>query len=229
MDVDILSDNDVIPEDLQNELMQIGLQRRLDSFRVGDITQQLLASWMGDERVTHDRIFRAVGKRCDLAPRTVRYCWETAVFFPERVREEYNMLPFSMFVQARKQGPRWQAFLDFAADNVGRKSVGAIAAEFAGEAGLQPVSEWPDENEEDVFVYAVEGEQLRDRGSPAGIPSKAVTAGIVYSISRLVEYLDRAILALPGLDQQVRDALCGALATLRRCMPDVVRVAAESP
>ncbi len=64
--------------------------------------------------ITHKRIFQAVAAFCGKSPRTVRYYYETAIFFPPEVRKRYDMLPFSHFVEARSFGDAWTTYLETA-------------------------------------------------------------------------------------------------------------------
>jgi hypothetical protein len=65
-------------------------------------------------RITHKRIFQAMSTFCGKTQRTVRYYYEAAVFYPIEVRQQYDALPFSHFVEARMFGDTWRSYLETA-------------------------------------------------------------------------------------------------------------------
>lgn len=109
------SDGDIIPEPIQHQLMFWRDVFRIGQFDIGDLTAKvILYNAETGMQVTHKRIFKAVSTFCGKTPRTVRYYYETAVFYPDEVRQMYDALPFSHFVEARVFGDEWQEYLDTA-------------------------------------------------------------------------------------------------------------------
>src|SRR3990167_3636369 len=101
---DIVEDND------QVMLRSISDGMKRDFFLIGDIAHKLILSAEKegfrvkkldkDIYISMGKVFNAVGHFCDRSGRTVRYYFETSKFYPLDVREEFDMLPFSMFVLA---------------------------------------------------------------------------------------------------------------------------------
>lgn len=111
------SDSDIVPDDKQNLLMYWRDQLTAGFFSIGDIANEIIfdAAKAG-MKLTDHRIYGAVSKFCGRSARTVRYYAETALFYPQEIRQEYDMLPFSYFVFARTLDD-WKSFLDFAMAN----------------------------------------------------------------------------------------------------------------
>lgn len=113
-----ISDNDIVPDDYQNQLIHWRDLFVDGYFAIGDIANRLVrrSAEMGFP-VTDKRVYKAVGRFCGKSPRTVRYYAETSAFYPEEVRDEFDMLPFSHFVFARSTGEQWREVLEFGADD----------------------------------------------------------------------------------------------------------------
>lgn len=112
-----ISDNTIVPEEYQNLLIYWRDQFTKGFFVIGDIANNLITeSIKSGLRVNDQRIFDAVGKYCGRSGRTVRYYAETASFFPQEIRDEYDELPFAYFVFAKSYGD-WKSVLDYAMEN----------------------------------------------------------------------------------------------------------------
>lgn len=109
------SDSDIIPNDIQNRLMFWRDIFKTGQFDIGDLAASVVL-WNAERgmRITHKRIFQAMSTFCGKTPRTVRYYYEAAVFYPIEVRQQYDALPFSHFVEARMFGDGWQNYLETA-------------------------------------------------------------------------------------------------------------------
>jgi hypothetical protein len=109
-----LSDSDIVPEAYQNRLLYWSDTFKFGCFDIGDIAGDLVARAAENKfDVTQAQVFDAVGRYCGRSGRTVRYYYETSSFYPQSVRDEYDMLPFSHFVFARTMGD-WRAVLEYA-------------------------------------------------------------------------------------------------------------------
>lgn len=113
-----ITDNDIVPMNVQNKLIHWREVFKMGYFDIGDIANVLIlrAAQLGFT-ITQQRIFDAVGRFCDKTGRTVRYYAETALFYTEEAREEFEMLPFSHFVFARQLGARWREVLEYSAEH----------------------------------------------------------------------------------------------------------------
>ncbi len=117
-DADFISDTDLVPDEIQGELIGWRDAFTAGSFRIGDIANTLvLKAAENGFIVTNVRVFEAVGKFCGRAARTVRYYAETASFFPKEIRDEFDVLPFSHFVFSRSHGDKWRDVLVFATEH----------------------------------------------------------------------------------------------------------------
>ena len=106
-------DSDLIPDETQNLLIYWRDKIKDGYFQIGDISNQMiLRSAMDGYSVKQEQVYSAVGRFCGKSGRTVRYYAETAAFYSENVRNEYEMLPFSHFVYARTLGEKWKEVLD---------------------------------------------------------------------------------------------------------------------
>lgn len=110
-----LRDADIVPEDVQNELMMLRSGMTAAAFRIGDIANALFAQSVETGlRVTAMRVYIAVGNFVGKSPRTVRYYAETAAAFGIEARQTYETLPFSTFVYARSQASKTVEILEYA-------------------------------------------------------------------------------------------------------------------
>ena len=110
-----VSDRDIVPDSAQNILINWRDLFVDGYFAIGDIANSLvLRSAERGFPVTDKRVYKAVGRFCGKSGRTVRYYAETSAFYPEEVRDEFDVLPFSHFVFARSMGGRWREILEYA-------------------------------------------------------------------------------------------------------------------
>ena len=114
--------NDILPEDVQNRLMQIEYVMGRCSWEIGDIavacTQRIGEIRQATGRlVTEQDVHDAIGLFIKRTGRTVRYYAETALYFPPAVRQEYAEIPFTTFVSAR-YAKDWRQFLDIHAEHL---------------------------------------------------------------------------------------------------------------
>ncbi len=108
-----LSDADIVPEPYQMRLMMWRDEFTRGYFEIGDIANEIvLLNIKTGMRVEHAQLYSAVGRFCGKSGRTVRDYAEIASFFPEDVRKEYDMLPFSHFRFAKSCGPKWKDVLE---------------------------------------------------------------------------------------------------------------------
>jgi hypothetical protein len=105
-----------LPDDIQSALIYWRDQFREGYFEIGDIASRVIETF-GERGVamTQAAIFAEIGRFCGKSGRTVRYYYETALFYPAPVRAQYSHLSFSHFVVARAFGEAWQEVLEFAA------------------------------------------------------------------------------------------------------------------
>lgn len=113
--------NDIVPEELQQRLMQIDITLTQCYWMVGDIVVEIVNS-VNRSRVnelgkivTMDDIYEAVGFFCHRSARSVRYYYEVASYFPQELRDRYE-LPFNVFAEARYVRD-WKLMLEIAHDN----------------------------------------------------------------------------------------------------------------
>jgi hypothetical protein len=107
--------SELIPDELQVELISLREKKRDIYFRIGDIANELILMHRGTS--SNNKIYQAMSQYCDSAPRTIRYYAETASFFPQDVRDQFDVLPFSHFDLARNYGEAWMHVLKIGANN----------------------------------------------------------------------------------------------------------------
>lgn len=106
---------DIIPEDYQNELIMLRERKRDIYFRIGDIANELILMYKGS--VTAKKIYASMSPFCDCSPRTIRYYAENSSFFPQDVRDSYDVVSFSQFDLARTFKENWLMVLNIAANH----------------------------------------------------------------------------------------------------------------
>lgn len=131
-DAEILSYSNLIPAELDNELIQIGESTTVGMFRIGEI-----ANYIADQTpdTKKEFIYSAVGSRCGKGKRTVREFADIEKFFHESWRG-YEVLSFDHFRQAYKhRKTNWGEMLEWAISNdSGRpQTVDAMVSQFAEE------------------------------------------------------------------------------------------------
>jgi hypothetical protein len=205
-----LSDSDIVPDEMQNRLMTWRDVFKAGQFDIGDCAVELIEGKAKEGvDVPHWRIFKAIGRYCGKKPRTVRYYYETAIFYSPDLRDEYEVLPFSHFVFARTMGVAWQSVLDYSAEHPGI-SVDGLIAHFLG----------GDENDVDLDDY-------RHPGDGETIPQADIPQDKICETSQNNDRLDTHI-TLSDLDDMIAEmqALsdkCAKLRTIRE-MPEMLSI-----
>ncbi len=131
-DAEILSYSNLIPAELDNELIQIGESTTEGMFRIGEI-----ANYIADQTpdTKKEFIYSAVGSRCGKGKRTVREFADIEKFFHDSWRS-YEILSFDHFRQAyKRRGDNWGEMLEWAvsSDSGRPQTVDAMVSQFAEE------------------------------------------------------------------------------------------------
>lgn len=178
---------DVVPENLQNELISIRDCETLNGWRVGDICSEVCRyNETNGTNVTRQDIYSAVGLFVGKSSRTVREFHSLAQFFGPESRERYSVLAFDHFREASRLGPE-QALvaLEWAikqADTLGRPAtVDAMTAKFQPEEpGMpEPPPTVSGNDLEHMFMTVIRQEGMirgwMGMGYPAQVQSKLET------------------------------------------------------
>lgn len=109
--------SDIIPKNLQDELIQIGEDITRNTFRIGDIV--VIAgeyAALNEIQCSKNDIYRAVGSFIGKASGTVRGYEALAKFYPVSVRKKYEILSSSHFRKAMELDGAygWEDVLDYA-------------------------------------------------------------------------------------------------------------------
>lgn len=129
--------SEIVPDDVQEELISIRDSISDSMWRIGDITNALIVVHKSTQTdLGTMAIYSAVGLFVGKAGRTVREYASIAKFFAPHTRMEYEVLSFDHFRVAMRFGSIWRRVLEWAigdgADLYGRPaSVDAILAKFA--------------------------------------------------------------------------------------------------
>lgn len=141
--------NDIVPNDLQAELIQIGADHSNGCWRIGDITHAVLESVRQNQTgTTAQEVFSAVGAFCGKSARTVREYAQLAAIYSEDTRMEFQTLSIDHFrVAARLQdgGVRYTAlqWAEAQVETLGRPAtVDAMQAAFGDGAEQPPEMVW---------------------------------------------------------------------------------------
>lgn len=113
------SPRSLLTDQQQNELLYIRDVLTVSYFRIGDIANEAVLRNSTKAGVRAQDVYDEVGVWAGKSGRTVRYYAESAAFFPEQVRSEFDMVSFSHFDLARNYGERWYVVLDYARANPG--------------------------------------------------------------------------------------------------------------
>ena len=115
--------NDIIPQHLQEELIQIGEDITKHTFRIGDIVLSIL-DYVGENGFdcTKRDVWRAVGSLIGKSAATIQGYETLASFYPAWIRKKYDILSSSHFRIAMqidsKTDYTWSNALDYAIDRV---------------------------------------------------------------------------------------------------------------
>jgi len=106
--------NDIIPEDVQQQLIALRDAITQIGWLVGDLTNYVIR-WNADSGkwVTKDVIYSAVGNLVGKAARTVREYAMMSAFYTVEHREAYEILAFDHFREAMKLGDCWREALEW--------------------------------------------------------------------------------------------------------------------
>ena len=115
--------NEIVPKNLQEELIQIGEDITKNTFRIGDIVIAVMGfvsiNGLG---YTKSNVWRAVGSFIGKAAATVRGYEALALFYPQSVRKEYEILSASHFRKAMEIDSatdyEWRAVLEYAVKKI---------------------------------------------------------------------------------------------------------------
>jgi len=228
LDWRVLTDAEIVTDDLQSELIQWREVFRAGQFRVGDIALQIIedASFRGIV-IPDSRVDGAVSRFCGKSPRTVRYYRETAAFYPQEVRQEFDILPFSHFVFARTMGIRWREVLEFSASQPGMTEnslrysfLGGIAL-LTGEVGR---SESADDQETPCETPGDEPKIKTCEVSQA-LPDRAMKHVRMSALNAVASSIDAFCKAVEESDvsEDTKDALIGAANIIRKYVPEVLK------
>jgi hypothetical protein len=129
----------LIPTELDNELIQIGESTTEGMFRIGEIANYI-ANQAPDTK--KEFIYSAVGSRCGKGKRTVREFADVEKFFHDEWRS-YEVLSFDHFRQAyKRRDENWREMLEWAvsSDSGRPQTVDTMVKEFAGtKEEIEPV------------------------------------------------------------------------------------------
>jgi len=224
-----LSPNEIVPEATQMRLMALEDTLSRSYFEIGDIAAILIryAPQVTRDKlkiVTEQDVFDAVGYFCHRSGRTVRYYTETAVFYPEAVRSEFDMLPFGHFVCARAFPSRWRDVLEYARDN---PSIGEDRLREQFITQFDPMFEEKQEfYSEHPGIEDVIAQEMRDyqpdKDDPLNIQGviqpRRSNSLLLSRLSSLVDNLERV---LNRVDEPRRERVRMILAEVRELILDV--------
>lgn len=107
--------NEIIPEQLQAELLRIRDSLTQDLWKIGDIT---LAIQVSRPEVSPAVVNSAVGMFVGKAQRTIREYVAMSKFYPQEIREQFDVLTHEHFRVAMRFGDRWLDALAYAEKQV---------------------------------------------------------------------------------------------------------------
>lgn len=129
--------NDIIPDEVQQQLIQLRDVITQVGWTVGDLTNYVIRhNAESGKWITKEVIYSAVGNLVGKASRTVREYAMMSAFYPVEHRETYEILAFDHFREAMRLNDHWREALDwcmeYAESHGGRPAtVDAMVARFA--------------------------------------------------------------------------------------------------
>lgn len=222
-----VKNSDIIPEDVQNELMMWRDVFRAGGFAIGRIAVDVIADVASRGLVVEqERIFKAIGFYCGKSARTIRYYYETVVFYPDDIGADYPTLPFSYFVFARTLKSRWKEVLDYAAENQHVPLEGLKHRFLAESENSAPVENCGFSGFGKTPIEQVSYSEIYEDSQDN--TDRADRHAVIGFFNGLAQDLDRGISFLTSLDddhisKETRARLSAAFAEIRDCLPDLVR------
>lgn len=175
--------SELIPDEIINELLGIAEAEKVSSFRLGDITNELIE---GHPDVEHQIIYLAVGTFVGKASRTVREYAAVAKFYKPATRREYEILSFDHFRLAMRYGDKWQEALEWVMsgfDTQIQRPENIDAMESTWEKHLT-ASNYPEEDQE------AELRRVLDKLKNILYGSKSLSAEIIRPIIELIDRVE---------------------------------------
>ena len=217
----VVTDNDIVPDEYQHLLISLRDQFTVGYFKVGDVANFLvLRAAMSELRVTQDRVYKAVGNIFGKSSRTIRYYAEQSAFYPQAVRDEYEVLPFSHFVMARsyhqRTGRDWREVLNYGKLNP-KASEEEIRFKFLG-----VVVTGPDDNTQ-IFIEPTPSYLSSPVTQTVSYPRTSTPSSFLF-ISKLSEVLDAAAQVIDTVpDAEIAHEISDHIEGLRLLIPAAVR------
>jgi len=110
----ITSHTQIIPDEYQNELIQIGEKVSENSFRIGDIANHCISiNHLSGNDITNQNVYVAIAEFCGRQARTVRYYAEIALRYSPDIRQKYSEIKFDTFRFASRFS-NWEEILEYA-------------------------------------------------------------------------------------------------------------------
>ena len=113
--------NKVIPDELLNELIQLGASISQQQWRIGDITNEIIVYCTANKiDIPVMGIYSGVGKLTGKSVSSVRMYSDMSGFFSPEIRDQYGFLPFSHFFLAKTYGTKWKEVLEISKEELGK-------------------------------------------------------------------------------------------------------------
>lgn len=107
--------NNIVPDHLQAEFIQMSDDDLRSSFRTGDAVFEVYADNKARGlKISKGDVHRAIAAFRGKSARRIREFATVAKFYPPSVREEYGILSFEHFTIAMRIGDKWQESLEWA-------------------------------------------------------------------------------------------------------------------
>lgn len=133
--------SEIVPSDIQDELITLRDNLTRSSFRIGDIALQIIAG----TQYGVEAVYSAVGSFVGKSSRTIREYASVSAFYPDEVRQMYDLLSFDHFRVAMRFGSNWLEALEWSVSQVEEvnrpATVDAMVAEFATPKVTTPETE----------------------------------------------------------------------------------------
>lgn len=178
---------EIVPTDLQDELLALRDEISKSSFRIGDIALQIIQ----EQRSGVEMVYKAVGSFVGKSARTIREYTSVSAFYPRFIRDQYDVLAYDHFRVAMRMGDQWLEALDWAVnqtDEMNRPAtVDAMLAKFAANNVTEIEVAYPEMDDEVMNVLRRLKNLLLDRRIklPDYLLDKAVQ--IIDEIERVME------------------------------------------
>jgi hypothetical protein len=221
---------EMIPQEIIDELMELGQEIKRSSFRIGRIANALCAviDVSPELGIGRMEVYEVMAEMLnhEISARTIRYYASVESFYPDEKREMYSDLPFSHFAYAMGFQNQWEKILDHSMEvfhEFGKPpSRDALSHWLAGDrmsvnggSATPPPPPGVDESFDPGYLTHSQELFTSEQDSPYGRSQAPIPQNFSTLVSQVIQVLRRGDLNLDGPTLQeleiLRELICKLL------------------